>query len=109
MVWVLLVMGLTLADGKAVLAGPVIPIDVILTQPNGVSFAADWFGDEWYSGYEYQSYTILQDATTGYWYYARPTSQGELELTNRRVAIDALPNKLLEVIARDLEALPQPG
>ena len=84
----LLLIGL-LSSTKSMLAGPVEPSPVELQQPNGVAFMAAPFGDEWYSGYEHDGYTILLDETTGYFVYAEQTASGALQPTSLKVAIDS--------------------
>jgi M6 family metalloprotease-like protein len=51
-------------------AAPAAPIDTVLTQPNGTTFIARQWGDEWQNGYETkEGYTILQ-LDDGWWVYA---------------------------------------
>ena len=63
---------------KGVWAAPAAPIDVILTQPDGATFTARQWGDEWLNGYETaEGYTVLQDGD-GWWVYALPAADGVL-------------------------------
>ena len=79
---------------RAAEAGPAAPIDVELTQPNGVSFTAHGYGDEWANGYESsRGYTVVLDGASGFWEYAAEAPSGDLVPTGRRVAIDP-PNGL---------------
>ncbi len=63
---------------RAVLGAPVAPDEVTIRQPDGRSFAALPFGDEWYSGYEHQGFTILRRESDGFWVYAQPIAAGRL-------------------------------
>jgi M6 family metalloprotease-like protein len=59
-------------------AGPVLPLALPLTQPDGTTFPAQPYGDEWDNGYETAAgYTIVQDAA-GYWRYATRDGAGRL-------------------------------
>lgn len=73
---------------SAAFAGPVAPIEVSLTQPNGTAIVVTPFGDEWYSGYEYQGYTILLEPVSGYWVYARSGVGGALIPSSWRAGLD---------------------
>ncbi|HQN43891.1 MAG TPA: M6 family metalloprotease domain-containing protein [Anaerolineaceae bacterium] len=51
-------------------AAPAAPIDITLTQPDGSTFTARQWGDEWSNGMEtLDGYTIMQ-AADGWWVYA---------------------------------------
>jgi M6 family metalloprotease-like protein/uncharacterized repeat protein (TIGR02543 family) len=89
-VMVSMLLALSLPTG-AVLAGPVAPGGVQLTQPDGTVILVVPFGDENYSGYEYQGYTILLDSNTGYWVYAESEQDGSLVPGKYRAGLDALP------------------
>jgi len=70
-VLLLVLLALALAPTLRIRAGPAAPIVVALTQPDGTTFDAMGFGDEWGSGYETeQGYTVVQDERTGVWRYA---------------------------------------
>lgn len=59
-------------------ASPAAPIDHTLTQPDGSTFTAKQWGDEWSNGFEtIEGYTILQ-AQDGWWAYADLDSDGKL-------------------------------
>lgn len=73
---------------SAAFAGPVAPIEVSLTQPNGTAIVVTPFGDEWYSGYEYQGYTILLEPVSGYWVYAQSGVGGALIPSSWRAGLD---------------------
>jgi M6 family metalloprotease-like protein len=61
-----------------VLAAPAAPIDQTLTQPDGTTFTARQWGDEWQNGFETISgYTILQESD-GWWVYATVAQDGAL-------------------------------
>ena len=60
LVWVVILISLILPI-DSVLAAPVEPAPVDLTQPDGTTFRALPFGDEWYNGVEYLGYTILKE------------------------------------------------
>jgi M6 family metalloprotease-like protein len=71
------------------LAGPVAPMVVTLTQPNGASFAAVPYGDEWANGYETaDGYTIVLDEASGYWSYAIVGDDGGLAPGALRPGVD---------------------
>ncbi len=53
-------------------ASPAAPGEIRLTQPDGSSFPAQAWGDEWSNGYEtLDGYTIQQASPDGWWVYAR--------------------------------------
>lgn len=61
-------------------ATPANPELRMVVQPDGRSFAIRLCGDEFYSWHETSDgYSIVQDATDGYWKYAQPVS-GQAEL-----------------------------
>ena len=61
------------------LAVPACPIPITLTQPDGTSFRATLWGDEWLNGAEtMDGYAVVQDQVTGYWEYARRSVKGDL-------------------------------
>ena len=86
-------LSLVLPTGAA-LAVPVAPDDVQFTQPDGTVIVATPFGDEWYSGYDYQGYTILLDDRTGYWVYAEQAKNGQLVPGQWKAGIDKPPLNL---------------
>ena len=49
-----------LLPAGAALADPVAPMKVSFTQPNGTVIVCTPFGDEYYSGYEYQDYDFAR-------------------------------------------------
>ncbi|MBI5639919.1 MAG: hypothetical protein HZA17_05790 [Nitrospirae bacterium] len=58
---------------SAAFAGPASGIVFEVTQPDGTTFMAMGFGDEWCNGVSTEEgYGIIQDITTGWWYYAVP-------------------------------------
>ncbi|MCP5095339.1 MAG: M6 family metalloprotease domain-containing protein [Chloroflexi bacterium] len=64
---------------RSAFAAPAAPFTLMLTQPNGETFAAVQFGDEWENGYEtLGGYTIVQSEFTEYWYYAMHNENGKL-------------------------------
>ena len=87
---------------NAVFAGSANPDPVEITQPNGVVFIAMPFGDEWYSGYEHNGYTILLDEATNYYVYAEQARTGALQPTSLRVAIDP-PDGLVQHVRDRIE------
>ena len=65
------------------LAGPVLPQQVTLTQPDGTPLDAVPYGDEWDNGYETpDGYTIVQDGA-GVWTYAVRDDAGLLVPSGR--------------------------
>ncbi len=86
-------------------AAPAAPIVFELTQPDGSTFWAQQWGDEWSNGLEtVDGYTILLDETSGYWVYAGLNAAGELSI--------AQPDGRVLVVGRDapdgLEAFLRP-
>jgi len=79
-----LVVGATLFLGgaapfSAALAVPAAPVEHQLSQPDGQSFLARQWGDEWNRGWETQEgFAILRDDTTREWVYARRGPSGDL-------------------------------
>ena len=69
-------------------AAPAEGTPVTLQQPNGLRFTATPWGDEWYSGYDHNGYTILRNDVTNVWYYAADNGFGKLAPTQLRVGID---------------------
>jgi len=66
----LAVLGLAFQASGA-LAAPAAPVDLPITQPDGSTFIARAWGDEWQHGMETKDgYTILLDQQSGYWVYA---------------------------------------
>jgi len=62
-----------------VYAGPAAPIVITLPQPDGTTFQARAWGDEWSNGMEtIEGYTILLDPQSKYWMYAAPASDKNL-------------------------------
>jgi M6 family metalloprotease-like protein len=60
-------------------ASPAAPLEFTLTQPDGSSFPARAWGDEWSNGYEtLAGYTIQQASPDGWWVYARLQADGSL-------------------------------
>jgi M6 family metalloprotease-like protein len=63
----------------AVFAGPVLPEAISLTQPDGSSFTAIPYGDEWSNGYETAAgHTIIENASSGFWVLAERSADGQL-------------------------------
>ncbi|MFC1572748.1 hypothetical protein ACFL6M_04025, partial [Candidatus Eisenbacteria bacterium] len=59
-----------------------------LTQPDGSTFSARLYGDEWFHRYETaEGYTVLQDSG-GYWVYAERGADGALEPSDRMAGRD---------------------
>jgi M6 family metalloprotease-like protein len=59
-------------------AAPAAPVDLILVQPDGSTFTARQWGDEWLSGFEtLTSHTIIQDEND-WWVYADLSPDGSL-------------------------------
>lgn len=56
-------------------AVPAAPIVMELAQPDGITFSAITYGDEWNSGTEtVDGYTVVQDPS-GVWYYAQASAE----------------------------------
>lgn len=104
LVMILVIAILLLLRANAALAAPVAPDLVRLTQPDGATFMAQPFGDEWYSGYEYKGYTILRSPDTDFWVYAELDRAHRLVPGTMKVAIDAAP-AALEPRLRDRQAV----
>ncbi len=77
---VAMLLSITMAwSAPPALAGPAAPVTVALQQPDGSSFDAQPFGDEWHNGYETpEGYTLVRDRTTGFWQYATTGPAGGL-------------------------------
>jgi M6 family metalloprotease-like protein len=78
--WLSVLIALLLAASVSMVAqaAPAAPIDITLTQPDGSSFQARMWGDEWQNGYEtLTGYTILQ-TRDGWWVYAGAVENGSL-------------------------------
>jgi M6 family metalloprotease-like protein len=70
-------------------AGPAAPTPIPVTQPDGTTFQAVAFGDEWSNGYEtLEGYTIVLDESTGFWHYAALDGQGQLVPSDMRPGIE---------------------
>ncbi len=83
-------------------AGPASPDTFPLTQPDGTTFQARLYGDEWNSGIETaDGYTILKDPQTEYWVYAALNRSGNLVPTSLRVGIDRPVNLQRHLRPRD--------
>lgn len=66
---------------QLVQAAPAAPIVFELTQPDGTTFWAQQWGDEWSNGVEtITGYTIVLDEASGYWVYAGLNEAGELSV-----------------------------
>lgn len=76
---VLLLTGVALLVlASPVQAAPAAPFEFEIVQPDGTTFTARAWGDEWLNGVEtVQGYTILQD-DDGWWAYAMPAEDGSL-------------------------------
>jgi M6 family metalloprotease-like protein len=76
-------------------ASPAAPLVISLTQPDGTTFSAQAWGDEWLNGYEtLDGYAIQQVLPGGWWVYARLQSDGTFNPSTGsqpvlRVGIDA--------------------
>ncbi len=65
--------------GSDVQASPASPVPFTVTQPDGTTFTAIQWGDEYLNGLEtVDGYSIAQIAATGYWYYLTATLEGNL-------------------------------
>ena len=68
-------------------AVPAYEKSIQLSQPEGTTFQAHQWGDEWNHGWEtIDDYTIIQDDTTKEWFYAELDSQGNLQKSPSRVS-----------------------
>ena len=75
--------------GPTANAAPAAPTVFTLRQPNGVTFPARLWGDEWNHGTETtDGYTIVKDSRTGYWTYAEQATNGRLRGSELEVGID---------------------
>jgi M6 family metalloprotease-like protein len=60
-------------------AAPADPRVIPLTQPDGSTFSARQWGDEWNNGYEtVGGFTIVKDSASGFWVYASRSTDGNL-------------------------------
>ncbi len=86
---VLGILSLGLLWTSTVIAVPANPDPLLLQQPDGSTFWARLWGDEWLNGTETtDGYTILKDASER-WVYAKKGATGELELSNLVVGWDS--------------------
>lgn len=101
------------------------PVPFELRQPDGSTFQAKAWGDEWQNGTETRDgYTILRNEQTGEWVYAERNPAGQLVPSNRVVARDlpvGIPRRLRpppqrpeipgrpETFAAAAQAPPTPG
>jgi M6 family metalloprotease-like protein len=91
---VLLVLALLLAPAVAH-AVPAAPRIHELLQPDGTRFEARQWGDEWRHGWETaDGYSIVVDAKSGFWTFARRAESGPLVATELRVGHEAPPADL---------------
>jgi hypothetical protein len=57
-------------------ASPAAPVEQVLEQPDGTTFAARQWGDEWANGYDtLEGYAVLQ-LPSGWWVYAQLSEAG---------------------------------
>jgi len=71
--------GMFALSTTTVYASPPAPIVMTLSQPDGTTFQAIAWGDEWSNGMETTAgYTILLDPQSKTWVYAAPTSDSKL-------------------------------
>lgn len=81
-----------LGHGAPTLAGPAAPMTIILAQPDGTTFEARPFGDEWSNGSEtLEGYTVIQDEANGFWYYALKDATGQLVPSAARPGLERAP------------------
>lgn len=92
---------------KTAVAVPASPVEITLEQPEGTSFRAHLFGDEWDNGFETANgYTIVENPENGVWEYAIKAS-GRLVPSGRAVGRETPPN-VHRHLRSDVEA-PPPG
>jgi len=85
-------------------AAPVYTREILLRQPDGKTFIAIPFGDEWSNGLRTPSgHLITRDRLTGQWVYARPRD-GRLEPTGRVVGRDSPPLESLQALGTSEQA-----
>jgi M6 family metalloprotease-like protein len=85
----LLALAFCLLSVATALAGPAAPMTVTLTQPDGTTFTAAPYGDEWANGMEtVDGFTIVLDETSGYWCFAMLDDEGQLIPSSLRAGID---------------------
>ncbi|MCS6903738.1 MAG: hypothetical protein NZO41_05635, partial [Candidatus Bipolaricaulota bacterium] len=85
-------------------SAPVYPKEIRLRQPDGQTFLAIPFGDEWANGLKTLSgHLITRDRATGQWVYARPRV-GRLEPTGRVVGRDSPPLESLHALGTSDQA-----
>lgn len=83
------VVGLGFSAGTAH-AVPAPNTSFTVRQPDGTTFRARRFGDEWYHGRAVNGFTILKSPGRGYWVYAkRDAATGQLVPSRRRVGRDS--------------------
>ena len=81
-----------LAFSQELYAVSVAPIVHTLTQPDGTTFRARQWGDEWFNGWETEEgYTIVFDKERKSWTYGKLDIRGRLVSSFKRVGIDKPP------------------
>jgi immune inhibitor A len=94
--WIRRLLGMLLlvvASGE-LLAVPAPGIKQVLTQPDGTSFTAHQWGDEWSHGWETgEGYSIVRSTADGRWYYAITANNGAL-VASKRLVTGAPPMKM---------------
>jgi M6 family metalloprotease-like protein len=75
-------------------AVPARPVVNEFKQPDGTTFRAQLYGDEWSNGFEtLRGYTVVKNRDTGYWDYAVRGPAGRLVASGRQVG-QAIPSGL---------------
>lgn len=88
---VILVALLSLLPGS-LLAGPAAPDIHLLRQPDGLTFEARQWGDEWLSGWETRDgFTIALDTSSNTWMYAQRRPDGSLAPSTEAVGLASPP------------------
>ena len=100
--------GLLLLEVTNAAAGPAFPGPITLEQPDGSSFEARLWGDEWLSGFETSDgFTIMQNGA-GVWVYSTLDKEGSLTPSNQIVG-KAPPQGLSPHLRPSSAQLPQAG
>ena len=88
LVWV----GLAVLLSTSAHASPAAPIKITLKQPDGKTFYARQFGDEWNNGFETsEGYTIVRARGTRRWEFATKGPRGTLQPSGRMVGLESPP------------------
>lgn len=100
--WGLVVIVFFLGVGKIGLAAPAAQQEVLYTQPNGQTFKATTYGDEFFNYVVTEEKSVIEERPDGYWYYK--VKQEKSRQNGHKVGIDPVPENVVsqsEVVKND--------